>query len=173
MHGAPFVALDPTGETAMTARDLRRRINWRALGLGLLCAIAAASMYQFNLVRGLESWMLDWCFQNRNYFQTDSRRSTQVRVVLIGLDDASLDELRKPRVYLSPELAEVVAFVHQHGAAAIGLDVLIPDALAGQEGFGHGESGDPAPVARAIKSAGNAVLPQKKQGDDWLKSLPQ
>ena len=37
-------------------------------------------------------------------------RSTRTRVVLVGLDDFSLDDLKKPVLYTSPELAAVVDF---------------------------------------------------------------
>ena len=57
-------------------------------------------------------------------------RSTRAKVVLIGLDDQSLDDLKKPVLFTSPELAEVVLFAKAQGASAIGLDLVIPNSLA-------------------------------------------
>ena len=97
---------------------------WRGVWLGLACALAAWLLSQMAVLRGLEDWLFD------GWFFTRGTRPTQAHIVLIGLDEASLDELGKPFVYLSPELAEVVAHAHQQGAAAIGIDLFIPEKLS-------------------------------------------
>jgi CHASE2 domain-containing sensor protein len=51
------------------------------------------------------------------------------------LDDDSLDDLRKPMVYIRPELAELVRFLKRQGAAEIGLDLILPESMTGFEGL--------------------------------------
>ena len=74
-------------------RSLRAYLTrpaFRGVWLGLACALAAWLLSQTALLRGLEDWMLDACFFYRG------SRPTQANIVLIGLDDESLDELGKP-----------------------------------------------------------------------------
>src|SRR3954447_2487588 len=120
----------------MTARISLRSLRtfWtrpasRGVGVGLACAVIAWLLSQTALLRGAEDWMLDACFFYRG------SRPTQANIVLIGLDEPSLDELGKPYVYLSPELAEVVTHVKHEGAAAIGIDLFIPEKLSTMKGL--------------------------------------
>src|ERR1700722_18432824 len=105
-----------------------RRVLWvpvlRGVWVGLACALAAWLLSPTEALRGLEDWMLDEGFTYRG------NRPSQARIVLIGLDEHSLDKLGKPVVFISPELAEVVRHAHAQGANAIGFDMFIPDALS-------------------------------------------
>jgi hypothetical protein len=56
----------------------------------LVCALVAWSVAQLPLFRGMEDWLLDGSFAMRG------QRATSARIVLIAIDDASLDELKKP-----------------------------------------------------------------------------
>src|SRR5438270_827918 len=147
-------------------RAVFRKPAWRAALLGLLCALAAWLGTRPAPVRGLEEWTLDGRFHSRG------SRPTTARVVIIGLDDASLNELHKPYAYLSPELAEVVTFVKGEGASAIGLDVLIPESdsflpeLQQPEPGAPPTPGDATKLGAAIRTAGNVVLPQLRVSDD-------
>ena len=63
-----------------------------------------------------------------------------------GMEDW-LQELPKPLAATGPELAEVLADLDRRGAAAVGLDVLVPDALDrynDEDGLG----GDPRSTLR-------------------------
>jgi CHASE2 domain-containing sensor protein len=71
----------------------------RGVVFGLVCALAAWCLAQLPMVRGLEDWLLDGSFVLRG------KRASSSRVVLIDVDDKSLDKLGKPLLYLSPELA--------------------------------------------------------------------
>jgi adenylate cyclase len=106
-------------------------------------------------------------------FACRGRRVSQARIVLIGLDAASLESLRKPALYLSPELAEVVRYVKEQGAAAIGLDLLIPPSYAGLPELQAGGAGDATALGQAILDAGNVVLAQTQQEGRWVLPLPQ
>jgi class 3 adenylate cyclase/CHASE2 domain-containing sensor protein len=109
---------------------------------------------QTALLHGLEDWMLDSCFARRG------SRSSEAPVVLIGLDGPSLEELGKPYAYLSPELAAVVAHVRRQGAAAIGVDLMVPESLSALPDLQPGQPGDAATMGQAILEAGNVVLAQ-------------
>src|SRR5208282_1659295 len=91
-----------------------------------------------------------------------------------GLDEPSLDELGKPYVYLSPELAEVVAYVKNQGAAAIGIDLFIPEKLSRLPGLEEaGSPGEARKLGQAIADAGNVVLPQWRVEDHWQRPVLQ
>src|SRR5258708_4730257 len=100
----------------LSLRTFLTRPTFRGVWVGLGCALAAWLLSQTALFRGVENWMLDGCFFYRG------SRPTQAKIVLIGLDEQSFDELGKPSVYLSPELAEVVTYAKNQGAAALGID---------------------------------------------------
>ena len=81
-----------------------RRFSWRGARIGLACALAAWLLTRTAPIRGLEEWALDYCFACRGPRPSPAR----ARIILIGLDDASLDRLDKPMALASPELAEVL-----------------------------------------------------------------
>jgi adenylate cyclase len=146
---------------------LRWKSSWQGGLSGAICGLIAWGLVQLAVIRGLEEWMLDGCF----YFR--GPRATQARVVLVDLDSESLDELRKPQVFLSPQLAETVTFIKEQGARAIGLDFLIPESLAGLPELQEGKIGDAPALGAAIDRAGNVVLPQWKLEGGWREPLPQ
>jgi adenylate cyclase len=150
----------------MTRLPLFSRPVFRGIGLGLLCALIAWLLSQVSVFRGMEDWMLDGCFSFRG------TRHTHAHVVIIGLDDPSLDKLGKPLAYTSPELAEVVKYVHQQGAAAIGLDMFIPQSMSTMPGIeGSGGAGDAHTMGQAILEVGNVVLPEWHVEGQWQKPL--
>jgi adenylate cyclase len=140
----------------------------RGVWLGLLCALAAWLLSRTSTCRGLEDWTLDGCFFYRG------TRPTQAHVVIVGLDEDSLTNLKKPVPYVSPELAEVVRHLHQQGAAAIGIDLLVPERLSNlpeiQQYRGRGGA---APLGEAIRDAGNVVLPEWHVGQHTERPLRQ
>src|ERR1700686_5243060 len=95
------------------------------------------------------------------------------RVVLIGLNEASLDEVHKPFVDISPELPEVVAFASAQKAAAIGLDLMVPESLTGSPHLGIDQPGDAARLGQAIADAGNVVLLQQEGQGRWVRPVKQ
>jgi adenylate cyclase len=143
------------------------RLRWRAILLGLSCALASWAVTRHALARGLENWALDGAFQWRG------TRPTSANVVIIGLDERSLDELRKPRRDISPELAEIVRLLHREGAAAIGIDLLIPASLTGEPEFRKGGRGDASALGEAVTKAGNVVLPRLWLAGQWMEPVWQ
>ena len=115
----------------MRGPRLLRNPRWRGVLLGLGCASAAWLLGQTGAARGLEEWSLDGCFAYRGVRASPAHS----RVVLIGLAEASLERLGKPLAYSSPELAEVVLYLKQRGAAAIGLDASLPESMQGWPGL--------------------------------------
>ncbi len=135
--------------------------------MGLLCALVAWSLTLAPMVRGIEDWLLDGCFTLRG------KRPTTTRVLLIDIDDRSLDQLKKPMVFLSPELAEVTRYLHDQGAAAIGIDVFIPASYTSLPALQAGGEGDATTMGLAIERSGKVVLPEWRVEDHNLRPLFQ
>jgi hypothetical protein len=134
--------------------------------LGLLGALAAWLLAQAPPLCGLEDWASD------AFFVWRGPRSSQARIVVVGIDDESLRQLHKPAPYLSPELAEVVRHAHAQGAAAIGIDLLIGSDLSSVPDIERrGGPGDARPMGQADVDAGNVVLAQWRVEDHWERPL--
>lgn len=146
---------------------LRNNPYLRGIWLGVSCAIVAWLVTQLSPVNGLEEWAQD------SFFSLRGQRPTRAHVILIGLDDESLDELKLPLLYTSPQLAEVVAFLKARKVAAIGLDVLVPKGLMADKELQEGERGDATKLGHAIQDAGNVVLAEWKIQGKWQRPLPQ
>ncbi len=148
-----------------SVKRLLRRGAWRGVGPGIACALVCWLLGGTAWVQDLENRAYDDCLSFRG------PRPTRTNVVIVALDYASLDKLPKPVRLLSPELGKVVAYLHERGAAAIGVDVFfpepenrdtIPDLLPGRPG-------DASAMGRAVVQAGNVVLPfEIGRGGKWL-----
>jgi CHASE2 domain-containing sensor protein len=114
---------------------------------GALVGLVSWLVPQQPFVPGLEEWLHDAFSSYR------SARPSATRVVLIGLDDASLGTLPEPLTSASPQRARVVAYLRDRGAKAIGLDLMIPEPLDAYD-LDHGLEGrTPAwPPARPSSS---------------------
>ena len=151
-----------------SARFLSRRLSpFRGVFVGLVCALIALGLGQVPLVRGMEDWLLDGSFALRG------QRATSTRILLVSIDDASLDERRKPAVFLSPELAETVRYLDQQGAAAIGIDVLIPQTLTTMPALQAGGEGDATTMGLAIEQSRKVVLPEWQVAGQLVRPLFQ
>lgn len=141
---------------------------WRGIRLGTLCGLLAWLLSLLGVFRGMEDWLFDGWF----FYRGD--RPTSTKVVIVGLDEGSLDALGKPYAYLSPELAKVITHLEKQGAKAIGVDLLVPQsmsqlsAIKDPEGIGSAED-----MGKAVLQAGNVVLPQWRMKDRWHKPLIQ
>ena len=134
-------------------RSLLSHPAYRGLRLGIVAALAAWLIANHGVFRGMEDWLLDGNIVQRG------TEPLGPEFVIIGVDEASLNALGKPLAYLSPELAKVVDYVHGQGAAAIGLDLLVPESLRGLHDIETaGGPGDARPMGRAILDAGNVVF---------------
>ena len=131
-----------------------RNSSVRGAVVGLVCALVCCSMNQSLPLRGAENWALDNCFLYRG------PRPTNANVVVIGIDEESLQRLDRPQAYLSPKLAEVVQFLHRQGAKAVALDFLIPDDAAGRDYLMPGAEGDATTLGKAINQTRQVVLPE-------------
>src|SRR5262249_22679582 len=140
-------------------------VNWRSPLCGALAAVAAWLLAQAYVMRGLENWMLDGCFDFRG------TRPSAARVLIVGLDDVSLNELRKPLCFLSPELAEALRYLKNRRAAAVGIDLVVPDVLDALDDLQAGRPGDASTLGQAVQESGNVVLAEWKSRDGWLRPL--
>jgi len=150
-----------------TMRAFFRHPAGRGVWLGMLCALIAWYVSS-TLFRGLEDWMLDGCFVSRGL------RETRANIVIIGLDEESLQNLRKPVAFASPELAQVVGYLKEQQVSAVGIDLYVPDAYSDvPEIKDSAGSGAARPLGLAISSAGNVVLPEWWSERGWLRPLHQ
>ncbi len=107
----------------MSLRSLLHRLAWRGVLVGLLCGLTAWLVAQHRLARALEEWMQDGAFSYRG------RRPPSAKLVIVALDEESLERLHKPALLASPELGEVVRYLHGLQAASVGLDLIVPRSL--------------------------------------------
>src|SRR5262249_19240483 len=122
---------------------------------GLLCWFITLH----PVLQGLEEWCQDAWFVYRG-----PRRSA-TKVILVGLDEASLERLPKPLAFLSPELARVVTYLRSHGARVIGLDLMVPQSLDAYPGL-QGEE-----LGLAAESGGIVMPAILKDGGNLLRPL--
>jgi len=128
------------------ARALARPVVRGAL-VGLACGLLGWALAVQPVFRGLEEFVQDAAFVDRG------ARPSATRVVVVAINDASLRDLPKPLAFASPELAEVVEYLDREGAAAIGIDVQVPEDLDAFPGLG-GEK-----LGHAAAQSGKVVLP--------------
>ncbi len=143
-------------DAALGAVRLALGPSTRGAVIGALCGLICWSVSLHPVLQSLEEWFHDSSFTYRG------RRTTSAKVVLVGIDDASLDRLPKPLVFLSPELAEVVAYLQGRGAKVIGLELMIRETLNTYPGL-QGER-----LGRAAAHAGNVVMPAVLKDDGGL-----
>jgi adenylate cyclase len=158
---SPSSPYPPSYTTRRAWRAALHRPGWRGALIGLCCASVAWGLSQHTPLRGLEEWALDGCFVYRGQRPSTARE----KIILIGLDDRSLAELGRPLVYASPELAEVVTFLKQQGAAATGVDLIMPETRTPIAGL-KGEL-----LGQAVGRAGNVVLAKERTDAGWLLPL--
>jgi class 3 adenylate cyclase/CHASE2 domain-containing sensor protein len=127
--------------------------------VGAICGLAAWAVAQQSFLRGVEDWLRDGGFAWRG------TRPSATKVVVVGIDDGTLAGLPRPLAALSPELATVVAYLKARGAAAVGLDLIIPATLDEYD-LEHGLDGKALGLAAAL--AGNVVLPVLVGDNDEL-----
>jgi class 3 adenylate cyclase len=126
------------------------RATWRGALIGAACGLVAWLFALTPFGRGSEDWLQDANFAYRG------ARESATRIVIVGLDDDSLEKLPKPMAAASPELAEVVAYLHDRGAKVIGLDVFVPETL---DGYDRAPGLGGARLGLAAARAGNVILP--------------
>ena len=133
----------------------------RGAAIGVVCGLACWLVSLHPVLRGLEEWCQDACFVYRGVRPSASRD----HIVIVSLDDASVAELSKPLAFASPELAEVVDYLSGRQAAAIGLDVMVPEELDRFPGLGGEDLG------LAAAQAGRVVLPVASAGTRLIRPL--
>lgn len=141
--------------------------------IGVVAAVVVWGVSCSPVLQDFERRMQDTQFHDRG------PRVTHAPITILALDRASLDELTEPLVFLSPKLAEVMRYLSEQGATAIGLDFLIPSAAAGGPWLQPGQPGDAEELGRAVGETGRVVLPvlydapQGVPGGGRTEPLPQ
>lgn len=121
---------------------------------GVACACLVWLAHLTPTLRSVEEWSLD------NRILLRGARTSTTRLLLVNVDDASLTQLGKPLMFCSPELAEVIRFLHSQKCAAVGVDLLLPERERTSEFLLPGQPGDSEQMGQAVTWAGNVVLPQ-------------
>ena len=80
-------------------------------------------------------------------------------MIIVALDDTSLREIDKPLLFFSPELAKVVGYLHDQGAASIGIDFLLPGSETTMEYLLPGNAGRWKRWARRWDDPGKSCCP--------------
>jgi adenylate cyclase len=143
--------------------------RWRGAILGAVCGLVSWALALQPFSRGLEEWIQDAGFAWRRV------RPSTTRVVVIGIDDATLAHLTKPLVMISPEIAQVIRYLHDQDVKAIGVDLMVPESLdpydLDHEARGEGPGLEGKQLGLAAAMAGNVVLPVTV-GDDGTAIRP-
>jgi hypothetical protein len=125
--------------------------QWRGALFGLTCALVCWLVTRLDVVQAVEQWMFDGCFLARG-----ERVSTaKEKIVLVGLDDASISNVGKPLACVSGQLAKVIEYLDQQEVAAIGVDLILRESLAGWLFNNPDERDDAIKVGLATAKAKN------------------
>lgn len=154
-------------------RRLRNR-QLRGVIPGLACGLVALAITHVPMATGVDAWLFDGCFGARYHFF--GPRPSENQVVIIGIDEEDFDSFRKPVVFMSPELGDMVTYLRGQGALAVGIDLMIPNSLSEVDEIVNSEFGRAVTLGRAIRDAGGTVLavsfPEEKPArwpvDQWL-----
>ncbi len=134
--------------------------------IGVICALACWLLSGTSWIQRLDNWEFDASFVHRG------PRASAANIVIVAIDDASLAEIEKPVTFLSPELAKVVTYLHDQGAAAIGVDFLLPRTKRTMKYLLPGQPGDAERMGIAVAQAGNVVLPEWFLGNERPQERP-
>jgi adenylate cyclase len=140
----------------------------RGIVLGIVCALLAWYLSRTDVFAGLEDWILDgWvCYRGP--------RPTQSNIIVVGIDDKSIDALQKPIAFASPEIARVIDYLKSQEVSAVGLEAFVPASYSNMpeiketNGTGAGRT-----LGVAARSAGNVVLPMWWTDTGWEPPLEE
>lgn len=155
----------------MSMRRLLQNRTCRGILIGLVCALVCWGLSKLSVVQSLENWALDYCYVFR------SNRTGPTEIVIVALDDATLDSFKKPMMLITPELAEVVRHVRDRGAKAVGIDVLVPYSMGDVPELLVGAAGDATRLGKELsrESGCPVVLPELFVASDtsWVFPIKQ
>ncbi|MBT3218472.1 MAG: CHASE2 domain-containing protein, partial [Proteobacteria bacterium] len=93
---------------------------FRILVVGLVAALIAEVGWQAGLLRQLELYVVDAWHQMLGL----RLEQEEIPVVLVMVDNRTLDELRDPFAFWGPDFANAIVTIRSAGATVIGLDIL-------------------------------------------------
>lgn len=151
--GSHFFTTAMTASHRLSAASFHSAVCRGAL-IGILCALVCWCLNGTSFIRTLDNREFDGCFAFRG------PRVSAANVIIVAMDEASLQEIDKPLLFFSPELAKVVTYLHDQGAASIGVDFLLPRGDTTMEELQSGRAGALDTMGIAVGQAGNVVLPE-------------
>jgi len=116
----------------------------RNIGIGLCMGILGAMVGEIMVVQDGELLLYDWRLRNR------PRKDTSHTVALVMIDDKAAGEIPQYETRELSHLAELVDFLNDHGAKAIGLDVMLSGRQLQEEGAQE--------LQTAIRRAGKVIV---------------
>jgi len=93
-------------------------------GLFILVLLFGAGFAYFEWAESLDGKLLDAQFR---FLRMQAPRPVRTDVVIVGIDDATTRALAEPLTLWHPHLGRFLQAVATSGAAAVGLDVVLPD----------------------------------------------
>jgi adenylate cyclase len=145
-------ALRSIAETWRNSALRRLRIVLSSLALGV-----AATLLVVFVLQGLSLFHRAELAAYDIQYHLRGARSMPANIVVVQVDQTSLDDLGNGAVVQRHYVASAVDFLHQAGAKAIGLDFRYITASSPR---------DDSALAAAIRRAGNVVLAEDLQGAD-------
>ncbi|MCA9566915.1 MAG: adenylate/guanylate cyclase domain-containing protein [Myxococcales bacterium] len=116
----------------------------RALALGLCSTLLVEALWTVGVLEGVEADLVD-----RWHTVRGPRHDMDLPIVVVAVDDASLERIPDPFVFWGPRFATAFATLREHGATVVGLDFLTK--VSGEDFFRRNGFED-HPIARTWDS---------------------
>lgn len=140
--------------------------------LGLSCSVVIIIVYfldislNIDILQRLELKTLDYRFLCKGVEQPDGN------IVVISIDDKTLDEIEDPLIFWRPYFAKIIKNISEGGANVIGLDIVFPIPLNNKiNGVDHDSL-----LAEALHNANNVTLAEtfkyEKENDCYIFDEP-
>ena len=140
-------------------KETPRRLVF-ALAAAILVVLIAGLASRLPIARALEEKTVD------ARFSLTRTRPPDPRIVVVGLDDASLAEDRRPLGEWSSQTAALLERLFASGASAVAVDILLPESWSQSPAFSSAVLRHADRLALALESKGGQVI-----GYDCVASL--
>ncbi len=110
----------------------------QALLLGLVVVLLTEALYRVELLERVDHSLQDYW-----HVWKGKRGDAESEVLLVRVDDESLQRLPNPFVFWGPHFGQAIGTLEQHGATAVGLDFLVKvsgETFFRDNGFGELEA---------------------------------
>jgi CHASE2 domain-containing sensor protein len=95
-------------------------------GIFAIVLLLAAGVAFLDWAEPLDRDLVDMQFR---FLRANQLRAAEREVVIVGIDDESMRAMREPLTLSHPHVGKFLEATAKAGAAAIGLDIVLPDEL--------------------------------------------